>query len=187
MKWKKLSKNIFLNFAREQSLGYTPFCHKSSSGWEARTWLNGETVLWHYFSLAILKTRRVQALCREPWNACAIFVELEQCEVLLFRGIVSDLQPGAKQCAANAVKARPFREMRKQQRHPFSNMHSCGRMGWSLIIWHVSVTMAQTNRIDGRMQRDSANSHVPLAFGPELALPAPNQLIWAMRHCKFPP
>ena len=52
-------------------------------------------------------------------------------------------------------------------------------------ICHVSVSMAQTNQIDGRKLRDSAISHVPLTFGPELALPSPNQLIRAMRFCKF--
>ena len=54
------------------------------------------------------------------------------------------------------------------------------------VICHVSVTMALTNQIDGRTW-DSAISHVPLTFEPELALPAPNQLIQAMRYCKSPP
>ena len=42
--------------------------------------------------------------------------------------------------------------------------------------------MAQTNQIDGRTLRNSAISHEPLTFGPDLALPAPNQPIWAMRY-----
>ena len=42
--------------------------------------------------------------------------------------------------------------------------------------------MAQTNEVDGRTLRDSAISHVPLTFGPELALPAPNRLIRAKRY-----
>ena len=41
----------------------------------------------------------------------------------------------------------------------------------------MSVTMALTNQIDGWTLRDSAISHVPLNFGPELASPALNQLI----------
>ena len=51
---------------------------------------------------------------------------------------------------------------------------------------HVSKAVAQTNQIDGRTLRDSAISHVPLTFRPELALPSPNQLILAMRYCNFP-
>ena len=51
-----------------------------------------------------------------------------------------------------------------------------------LIIRHVSVTMALTNKIDGRKLRDSVISKVPSNFGPELEWPAPNhdQLIGAM-------
>ena len=48
--------------------------------------------------------------------------------------------------------------------------------GQRFIVCHVSVTMAQTNQIDRRTLRDSAISHVLLTVGPELALPALNQL-----------
>ena len=60
---------------------------------------------------------------------------------------------------------------------------------WALIviICHMSVTMALTNQIDGWTLRDSAISHVPLCFGPELASPALNQPIRAMWDCKSPP
>ena len=54
----------------------------------------------------------------------------------------------------------------------------------------MSVTMhsdALTNQIDGWSLRDSAISHVPLNFGPELSSPALNQLIRAMWDCKSPP
>ena len=51
----------------------------------------------------------------------------------------------------------------------------------------MSVTMALTNQIDGWTLRDSAISHVPLNFGPELASPALNQLIRAMWDYKSPP
>ena len=51
----------------------------------------------------------------------------------------------------------------------------------------MSVTMALTNQIDGWTFRDSAISHVPLNFGPELASPALNQLIRAIWGCKSPP
>ena len=58
-----------------------------------------------------------------------------------------------------------------------------GAPGQRFIVCHVSVTMAQTNQIDRRTLRDYAISHVLLTVGPELALPALNQLIRA----KFPP
>ena len=57
----------------------------------------------------------------------------------------------------------------------------------SIIICHMSLTMALTNQIDGWTLWDSAISHVLLNFGPELASPALNQLIRAMWDCKSPP
>ena len=41
------------------------------------------------------------------------------------------------------------------------------------ILCHVLVSMARTNQIDGRTLRDSAISHVPLNFGPEVSWAAP--------------
>ena len=51
----------------------------------------------------------------------------------------------------------------------------------------MSETMTLTNQIDGWTLRDSAISHVPLNFGPDLASPVLNQLIRAMWDCKSPP
>ena len=57
----------------------------------------------------------------------------------------------------------------------------CKRMVWSLIICHVSVTMAQTNQVDGRTLRDSAGCRV----GPKLPR-LPGEIVY-LSHMKTRP
>ena len=93
MKWKKKTfQKHFSKFCKRTTFGIDNISIQVLFGLRKKK--NASMVEQRYgniFPLASLKTGRVQALCGEPWNACAIFAERERCEVLPFRGIVSDL------------------------------------------------------------------------------------------------